>query len=100
VHVISESQVTERFAKLSMIFKALTFNKSIMKHNFQPYIAEIIKKLMKLTKAMLQDLDFDKPQPYLLVTVSNLLNSLSFDMHASSMNEKTKKDLIHLMISH
>ena len=61
VHIISETQMTERFAKLSMIFKALTFNRSILKHNFHPYISDIIIKLMKLTKAMLQDLDYEKP---------------------------------------
>ncbi len=61
IYLISDQQVTENFSKVSMILKALTFNRGVLKANFKPYISETILKLLKLTKVMIEDLDLEKP---------------------------------------
>jgi hypothetical protein len=55
-----------------MLLKALTFHKKGLEDNFDPYILDIVKDTMRITKTLLEEIPPDSTEVK-FVTYANLL---------------------------
>jgi len=71
-YIRSDSSYSGRFSRLVMLLKALTFNKNGLEDNFDPYIHDIVKDTMRITKCLLEEIPPDSSEVK-FVTYANLL---------------------------
>ena len=71
-YIRSDSSYSGRFSRLVMLLKALTFNKKGLEDNFDPYIHDIVKETMRITKSFLEEIPPDSTEVK-FVTYANLL---------------------------
>ena len=81
-----------KLTNLTMVLKALGFNRRILEDNFHPYILETIQMSMGLMKKILEQLQPDSIE-VTYVTYANLLSALTFDTHPKN---KTHEDLLSI----
>lgn len=55
-----------------MLLKALTFHKKGLEENFEPYILDIVKDAMRITKSLLEEIPPDSTEVK-FITYANLL---------------------------
>lgn len=55
-----------------MLIKALTFHKKALEENFEPYIHDIVKDTMRITKNLLEEIPPDSNEVK-FITYANLL---------------------------
>ena len=78
-----------------MLLKALTFHKKGLEDNFEPYIHDIVKDTMRITKSLLEEISPESTEVK-FVTYANLLSVLCFDAHPNNRNEILMKQLLKL----
>jgi hypothetical protein len=70
-----------------MLIKALTYNKKVLEDNFDPYIIDIVKDAISISKDLLEEIPPDSNEIKFL-TYANLLSAISFDVHPINRKEK------------
>ena len=71
-YIRTDSSYSGRFSRLVMLLKALTFHKKGLEDNFDPYILDIVKDTMRITKTLLEEIPPDSTEVK-FVTYANLL---------------------------
>jgi hypothetical protein len=65
-----------------MTFKALTFSPKYLSENFEPYILETIKETTRIAGNLMTRFDlFAETLPIDIMTVTNLLQAMTFGIH-------------------
>ena len=78
-----------------MLLKALTFHKKGLEDNFEPYIHDIVKDTMRISKSLLEEISPESTEVK-FVTYANLLSVLCFDAHPNTRHEIPMKQLLKL----
>ena len=84
-----------RIVKLTMVLKALTFNRKVLEDNFNPYIIETVEVTMQIVRKILEEIPPDSNQVG-YTTYSNLLSALTFDIHPSNKHDIIYSEFLKL----
>jgi|LauGreDrversion4_2_1035121.scaffolds.fasta_scaffold563816_1 hypothetical protein len=82
-YIRSDTSYSGRFTRLVMLIKALTYHKKSLEDNFEPYIYDIVKETLRITKSLLDELPPDSSEVK-FVTYANLLSVLCFEVHPNT----------------
>ena len=82
-YIRSDTSYSGRFTRLVMLIKALTYYKKSLEDNFEPYIYDIVKETLRITKSLLDELPPDSSEVK-FVTYANLLSVLCFEVHPNT----------------
>ena len=82
-YIRSDTSYSGRFTRLVMLIKALTYHKTSLEDNFEPYIYDIVKETLRITKSLLDELPPDSSEVK-FVTYANLLSVLCFEVHPNT----------------
>ena len=74
-----------------MLIKAITFDPKILKHNYAPYIKEILTIILDTLNKMLEHKSDTKNVS--LISYANLLKTITFNVHPQKQSE-LKKELV------
>jgi len=82
-YIRSDTSYSGRFTRLVMLIKALTYHRKSLEDNFEPYIYDIVKETLRITKSLLDELPPDSSEVK-FVTYANLLSVLCFEVHPNT----------------
>jgi hypothetical protein len=71
-YVYGDPHYSGRFTRLVMLVKALTFHSKCLEDNFDPYIHDILKDVIRITKGLLEEIPPDSAEVK-FITYANLL---------------------------
>ena len=79
-YIRSDVSYSGRFSRLVMLIKALTFHKKGLEENFEPFIIDIVKDAIRITKCLLEEIPPDSTEVK-FITYANLISVLCFNVH-------------------
>eukprot|EP00347_Sterkiella_histriomuscorum_P020554 403337365 len=92
-YLLKEQDFNERCTKITMTMKSLTCNQYVLDQFYNPYIKDIVKHLLQVVSKTILDC-LERGYKCNMMTISNLLNALSFEIHPSSITNPIIQDLL------